>query len=241
MNIAAFGNAVFALAVFAAFASPALGASVTFVAPANASNGASSVSTADAYTANLGYAFKTGPSGLFDIDWVKLEMNNGASAGVSGSFKIAIHNTDNGTPYSAVAGSTAYATDTVSFTTPVTTNTNFELNLTSVQLPNITGYQLLPDTAYALFVYDSFSSNLALRRTHGFANGTTNDNYTVSSSFTMLDTFRNNVPNYTNAANSYPTFAISFGATEAIPEPSTLALLSIFVGGGLFRRRRTRD
>jgi hypothetical protein len=62
----------------------------------------------------------------------------------------------------------------------------------------------------------------------------------VTNGFTVLDTFRNNTPNYANSQGppvSYAAFAMSFGA---IPEPSTLALFSIFVGGGLLRRHRAR-
>jgi hypothetical protein len=236
----AFGNAVFALMACGAFASSALGATVAYVSLPTATNGSSTIPTSTSYTSNLGYAFKTGPSGSFDIDWVKLKLTSSTASG-SGTFKIAIHGTDNDTAYSAVASSTAYATDTVSYTLPGTSNTPFVLDLTAADLPNITGYSLLSNTAYSLFVYNS-SGGLALRRVQGLANGTTNDEYDVTNSFTMLDTFRNNTPNYTNNAGppaSYVAFPISFGTTEAIPEPSALALFSIFVGGGLLRRRRT--
>jgi hypothetical protein len=81
---------------------------------------------------------------------------------------------------------------------------------------------MLANTAYTLFVYNS-SGNLALRRTTGFANGTTNAFYTVSNGFTALDTFRNNTPNYSNTAGSFPGFQIAFGQT-VVPEPSTWAL-----------------
>jgi len=82
-----------------------------------ATNGSSSISSGTTYTTNLGYAFKTGGSGTFDIDWIKLELTSGATSG-SGSFKIWINGTDNDTPLSAVASSTVYAADTVTFTTP---------------------------------------------------------------------------------------------------------------------------
>jgi hypothetical protein len=70
------------------------------------------------------------------------------------------------------------------------------------------------------------------------ANGTTNDEYDVTNGFTMLDTFRNNTPNYASSGSSYVAFPISFGTTVAVPEPSVLALFSIFLGGGLLRRHR---
>jgi hypothetical protein len=238
MRIASLGYASFALMVLGAFAPSALGASVAYVAPVNASNGSSSIQPGSASTTNLGYAFKTGSSGPFDIDWVRLELTSGAS-NASVSFKISIYSTNNEIPYSAVVGSTEHATDTVTITTPATANTPFELNLNASQIQNIAGYQLLPNTSYALFVNGS-SGSIALRRTQGLANGTSNDNYTVSNGFTMLDTFRNNGPNYANIGGSYVTFAMSFGGTAAVPEPSALALFSVFVGGGLLRRRRTR-
>jgi hypothetical protein len=241
MKTTAFGNAAFALAVLGAFASPALGASVTYVAGPSLSdlNGSSSISSGTIYSTNLGYAFRTGSSGTFDIDWIKLELTSGASSG-SGSFKISLHNTDNWTAYSAVAGSTVHAADTVNFTTPSTANTPFELTLTSGNLPTISAYSLLPDTVYALFVNSQSGSAIALRRNQNLANGTTNDAYTVTNGFTMLDTFRNNTPNYTNGTG-YPAFAISFGGElSAVPETSNMAFLAVLVGSGLVRRHRAR-
>jgi hypothetical protein len=69
--------------------------------------------------------------------------------------------------------------------------------------------------------------------------------YTVTNGFTVLDTFRNNTPNYANSQGppvSYAAFAMSFGV-ETVPEPSTycMALAGLACGGySLFRRRRTR-
>jgi hypothetical protein len=240
MRVAAFGNAVFALAVLGAFASPALGASVTYVAGPSDTNGSSSIQSGTTYTTNLGYAFKTGSSGTFDIDWIKLELTSGAASG-SGSFKIWLQSTNNELAYSAVAGTTEHAADTVSFTTPSTSNTPFELTLTSGNLPNISAYSLLPDTVYALFVNGQSGSGIALRRKHGLADGTTNDAYTVTNGFTMLDTFRNNAPNYSNSTGSYPAFAISFGGeVSAVPETSNMAFLAVLLGSGLVRRHRAR-
>jgi hypothetical protein len=217
-----------------------LGASVTYVAGPNDLNGSSSIQSCTTYTTNLGYAFKTGSSGTFDIDWIKLGLTSGASSG-SGSFKISLHNTDNAIAYSAVAGSTVHAADTVSFTTPAASNTPFELTLTSGILPNISAYSLSPNTAYALFVNGLSGSALALRRKQGLTYETTNDAYTVTNGFTMLDTFRNSSPNYTNSPGSYPAFAISFGGeVSAVPETSNMAFLAVLVGSGLVRRHRAR-
>jgi hypothetical protein len=246
MKTTAFGNAAFALAVLGAVASSALGASVTYVAGPSDLNGSSTISAITptyTYTTNLGYAFKTGSSGTFDIDWIKLGLTSGVANG-SGSFKISLHNTNNAIAYSAVADTTEYAADTVSFTTPSTANTAFELTLTSGNLPTISAYSLLPDTVYALFVNSQSGSGIALRRKQGLANGTTNDAYTVTNGFTMLDTFRNNTPNYANSQGppvSYAAFAISFGGeVSAVPETSNMAFLAVLVGSGLVRRHRAR-
>jgi hypothetical protein len=239
MKLAALGNAVVALAVFGAFGSSASGASVAYVAPANASNSNATLPTGTAYTSNLGYAFKTGPSGSFDIDWVKVGLYSSASSGTSLSFKISLRNTDNETAYSAVAGTTEHAADTVNFTVPA--SGNFDLNLTSAELPNITSHKLLANSAYALFVNSAAGGHLGLRRTTGFANGTTNAQYTVSNGFTVLDTFRNNTANYTNTPGSHPTLDISFGGeVSAVPETSNMAFLAILLGSGLVRRQRAR-
>jgi hypothetical protein len=239
MKIAAFANAVFGLMVFGGGASSALGATVTYITLPLANNGSSSLPTATSYTSNLGYAFKTGASGPFDIDWVSLEMTSGLS-NTSGTFKIAIHSTTDDIPYSAVADSTAYATDVVNFTTPVTPSTPFTLHFSADDLPNIKDYDLLPNETYSLILYNT-SSSIALRRTQGLANGTTNDAYTVDSGFTVLDTFRNNTANYTNSANSYPAFAISFGATtSAIPEPAQSVGLASFLASALLLRYRRK-
>ncbi|MEI7702210.1 MAG: hypothetical protein WCK86_20610 [Planctomycetia bacterium] len=163
------------------------------------------------------------------------------------SFKISIHGTDNQTAYSAVANSSVYASDTVTVTTPGTANTPFTVNFTAAEIPNIANYQLLSNTAYSMFV-NSSSGSIALRRTQGYANGTTNDKYTVTNGFVVLDTFRNNTANYSNSTGSYPTFQMSFGSTAsaptAVPEPTTMGLCSLLVGGVLvrsYRRKTTRS
>ena len=235
------GNAIFALMVFGALASPALGATVAYVSlPTGMTNGSASIQAGTDYTTNLGYAFKTGPSGNFDVDWIILELTSGAAAG-SGLFKISIHGTDNDTAYLAVPSSTVYAADTVSFTTPASPNSPFELALGVDDIPNISAYSLLPNTAYSIFINSLSGSPLALRRAQGLANGTTNDAYDVTNGFTVLDTFRNNGANYMNNAgppSSHPAFAISFGTTSAVPEPSSsLGTLGILAAGMMIRRR----
>lgn len=233
----------FALMLINAFSisGVASGGTITYVKPSNATDSNPNWPSGTAYTNNSGIAFTTGSSGPFDIDWVDLGLNTSNVTSGSASLTVALRSTNNSTPYSAVAGGTEYARDTVSFLMPPATYQYFNVNLTSLDLPNITSYSLLSNTSYALILYAP-SQNIALGRTTGFANGTTNNFYTVTNGFTMLDTFRNNSPNYTNNTDSYPTFAISFGANTAaaVPEPSVLGIAGLVAGGGLFRRLRKR-
>ena len=123
---------------------------------------------------------------------------------------------------------------------PTSTATNFSLNLSPADFPNISSYVMSGTTPYSL-ILNSATPNptFGLQRTTGYANGTTNDFYTVSDGFVALDTFRNTGANYTNTTNSYPTLSIAFG-TVAVPEPSTLALAAIagLVGLAAVARRR---
>jgi hypothetical protein len=66
----------------------------------------------------------------------------------------------------------------------------------------------------------------------------------VTNGFTVLDTFRNNTPNYSNSPGSYAAFAMSFGTTQATPipeiDPSGVGSVLALVSGalGLLERRR---
>lgn len=214
-------------------------ADITWFGPADPMNSNATWPTVNGtYTQNMGVAFTTGSSGPFSMDWVSLKLNTSGITSGSASIAIAIRNTTNPTAYSAVAGTTEYAKDTVAFTMPTTTGTAFTLNLTSTEMPNITSYAMTASTSYALIVYAP-NVNIGLERHAGYANGTTNSFYTVSSGFVALDTFRNNSPNYTNTANSFPTLGISFGET-VVPEPSTWALggVAALVCAAVARRRR---
>jgi hypothetical protein len=214
---------------------------ITYVSPSLASNSnATWTSGGTNYTTNYGIAFTTGPSGPFDIDWVDVGLSTASSGVSAASLTVALHAATNSTPYSAVASATAYATDTVSFSMPATSATDFTLQLTSSDLVNISNYSLQSNTSYALILYAP-SANFAIQRTSGIANGQTNNNYDVTNGFVMLDTFRNNAPNYTNTSGSYPTLAISFGANAAsVPEPSVVGIGMILAAGGLAGRIRKR-
>jgi hypothetical protein len=211
----------------------------TWVEPTDAANGSSSVPTSTTYTSNLGIVFKTGSSGTFSMDWLRLSLTSGTSG--AASFSVQLRNTDSETPYVGVAGTTLHASDTINFTRPTPINTPFDVTFTAADAPNLMGYTMQPNTAYALMI-NSASPSFALRRTQGYADGTTNGKYTVTYGFSVLDTFRNNTENYSNSAGSYPSFHIAFGANapSAVPEPAGAgaALLLGSAGMALVRRRK---
>lgn len=216
----------------------ALGA---FIAPANAPNSNVNWPGGSSFSNNFGIAFTTGSSGPFDIDWIDLGLNTSTATSGSASLTIALRSTTNSTAYSAVAGTTEFAKDVVTFSMPTTTSTAFTLNLGSAQLPNISAYSLASNASYALILYAP-TSNIGMGRTTGFAQGTTNNFYTVTNGFTMLDTFRNNSANLNNNASSYPTLAISFGANPtpppAVPEPTSMAIFGLGALGMAYLARR---
>ena len=191
------------------------------------------------YSQNFGIAFKTGSAGPFSMDWLQLILSSsGVTGGPTATLKVALRNTTNDIAYSAVAGTTEYALDTVSFTLPATTNTLFDVHFDLLGIPNLAAFEMQPDTSYALILY-SPSVGIGMARHTGHANGTTNDKYTTSEGFAVLDTFRNNTANYMNTTNSHPTLSISFGAASAVPEPGPCVYLAAFAGGSLLFRRRT--
>ena len=193
------------------------------------------------YTTNYGIAFKTGANGPYSIDWITIGLNSASSSNLSASFKVSLRNTTDTTPYSAAAGSTEHAVDTVSFTTPATTSTNFDLALTATQLPNISAFAMSANTAYSLIIYNSSANNVGIQRQTGLAQGTTNNQYTVGGGFSMLNTFKNN-NQYTNTANSYPTLDISFGQiTGEVPEPTSMAIFGLGTAAVFFKTRRRKQ
>ena len=215
-------------------ATTAFATNVTWFGPSQAVNSNASFSASTGYTNNYGVAFTTGSSGTFTMSWLDLQLGQGSTGG-NWTLTVALHDTTNSTAYSAVAGSTAYATDTVTITAG---GTYFTANLTAAQIPNITNFAMQANTSYALIIYNAPSTSAISRRT-GYANGTTNSFYTVSNGFTALNTFRNNNPNYTNTANSFPTLGISFGASaSAVPGSGAVAMLGLSAIPGLRRRRR---
>ena len=168
------------------------------------------------------------------MDWATIILNTSTVTAGSASFTLELRNTTNATAYSAVAGTSSYATDVVSFTMPTTTATSFTLSLTAADIPNISSYEMAADTAYSLILYAP-SIGIGMGRTTGYASGTTNNNYTVNSEFSALNTFRNN-STYQNSGSSFPSLAISFGE-NTVPEPTSI-FLTAFAGGAMLLRRK---
>jgi hypothetical protein len=197
----------------------------TWFGPSSPHNSNATIPSGTSYTSNFGVAFVAGSAGDNSIDWLQFDLNTAGQLDGAASFKVELRNTTNDVAYSAVAGTTSYALDSVSFSMPTTSSTYFSLFLDSTAIPNISSYSLVSGQSYALIVYDR-SHGIAIARTSGLAQNTTNDYYTTSNGFQALDTFRNNTPNYSNTTGSYPAFRIAFGSTTAIPEPSATAILA---------------
>ena len=244
LSIRASGIAASTLILFGSapllFAGVAHASDVTYFAPSAPSDSNQNWPSGTSYTNNYGVAFLTG-SGIPLIDWVKIGLNTSSSTSGDGTIKIALRDTTNSTPYSAVAGTTGFALDTVSFKAPTTTQTNFELTLDSSKIPNIASYVLSPSTTYALILYDRTGGSWGLQRKTNYASGTTNNFYTTSNGFVALNTFRNN-STYSSGPSSYPTLDISFGATSSPPTevPGPLPLLGVGAAFGWSRRLRKR-
>jgi hypothetical protein len=229
--------AVVGMLVFGA-AAPA--AQVTWFGPSQAANSNATWTAGATSAQNYGVAFVSGTASSYSMEWLSIGLNTSSSGTTgSGSLVVELRDTDNLTPYSAVSGTTLYASDTITFSGPTTAATNFAVNLSSANFPNISSYAMTGTSGYSLRLWGP-SANYGIQRTTGYANGTTNNFYTVSDGFVALDTFRNNNPNYTNTTNSYPTLSIAFGAV-AVPEPATCASLLAglgFTGIVAWRRRR---
>lgn len=242
INTTGTGRAIAILAIAISFAGSASASVTTWVAPKAAPDSNANWPGGTAYTNNFGIAFKTGSSGTFSLDWLKLSLNSSTVTAASATLKVELRDTTTTTAYSAAAGTTAYTEDTITLALPETTSTWFDVSLTAAGAPNLMAYTLQPNTAYSLILYAP-SRSIGMGRKVGYANGTTNDQYAVSDGFTVLGTLRNNSPNYTNGTNSYPTIGISFGATVAaagVPEPAGAASAILLGSAGmtLVRRRK---
>ena len=179
--------------------------------PTAVDNGGGTFTVNASYTSNYGVAFKTGASGPYRMQWVKLNLTSGlASSNIT--VKLSLRDTTNSTAYSAVAGANEYAVDTLNITTPTTANTPFTLNLDPTTIPNIAAYTMSADTSYAL-ILNGASANLAIRRTNGYLPNTTNNYYTLNDGFTVLNTFKNTAI-YMATSTNYPSLHFFFGTWQ---------------------------
>ena len=227
--------------VVAVACSVAHAANVTWFGPSQASN-SNATWTGTTSAQNYGVAFVSGTASTYSMDWLAIGLNTSSMTTGSGSLVVELRNTTSLTPYSALPGTTLYATDTISFSCPTAPSTSFMVNLAAAEFPNISSFAMTGTTGYSLKLWGP-SGTFGILRTTGYANGTTNNFYTVSDGFVALDTFRNNAANYQNNPTSYPTLSIAFG-TSVVPEPAAagmvLAGLAGLAGCGysLGRRRR---
>lgn len=218
---------------------PAEAATVTWFGPSASSNSNASWTAGGTSAQHFGVAFKTGSAASsYSMGWLRIGLSTAGSAtSGSGSLKVSLRSTDNTTAYSAIAGTTVHAEDTITFTSPTTAATNFFIDLVPDNFTNISAFDMSADTGYALVLWGP-SAGFGIQRTTGYANGTTNDFYTVNDGFVALDTFRNGTANWANITGvSYPTLSIAFGGS-AVPEPATFALFGFSVAGLALRTRR---
>jgi hypothetical protein len=245
---------VSAVLIHAAASSTALASNVTWFAPSAAANGNASIGTSSdplsgsLSAGNLGVAFTTGSAGPFTMSWLNLTLygpSDALTAPGSFSFKIALHATSNSTVGSAVAASTAYATDTVTFSAGDLVPGYQTKTLTASQLTNVMGYAMAANTSYALIIYDYEALTYTggtpgVGRQQGLytSAAAAAAAYSVTNGFTALNTFRNNTT-WSIAAGNFPTLGISFGATaSAVPGSGAMAMLGMTLIPGLRRRRR---
>jgi hypothetical protein len=216
---------------------------VTWFGPVNPSN-SSATWTGSTENQHYGVAFVSGPAGNYTMDWMSIGLSTGTT-GISGAgtLVVELRDTTNLTPYSALSGSTVFASDTIAFSSPLTQATFFTVMLDAADFPNISSYAMAANTGYALRLWGP-SSGYGIQRTTAYAQGTTNQFYEVNEGFVALDTFRNGSADYTNSPGSHPTLAIAFGSV-AVPEASTagLALAAAIgaVGWRLLRRRKEQE
>jgi hypothetical protein len=133
------------------FGSAAQAAQVTWSGPSQAAN-SNATWTAGATTAqNYGVAFISGTASSYSMQWLSIGLNT-SSTGTSGSGSLVVElrDTTDLTPYSAVSGTTLYASDTITFSGPTTAATNFAVNLSAANFPNISSYAMTGTTGYSL-------------------------------------------------------------------------------------------
>ena len=177
-----------------------------------------------------GIAFTAGPSGPFTINTINFMGKDPLThSAFIETFTLDLRNTTSTTPGSARAGTTLYASDTVSLL--VDTTTAFvTYYLTTADLPNISAYSLIGGQSYSLSLYNSSNVDFALGRTTG-----SNYAYTTAGGFTVLGTISNDNPNPSGPTMS---FSMDIGYLSAVPEPSEWAAISFGVLGMVWVAKR---
>ena len=184
-----------------------------------------------AYTTNFGICFKVEDTFNLSesIKYIRLALNSSSQSG-TGSLTVELRSATTSTAYTAVAGTTVYASDQISFSLPNTTLTNFNVILNEAQIPNIANYKLQENTSYALILYNA-NKTFAIGRRTGYAENTTNNYYSVANGLTVLNTIRNNAK-YSNTLSSFPTLSIAFGTSNSAPTDISLNNLTIAEDAG---------
>ena len=126
-----------------------------------------------------GLCFTAGSPGPFNLGKMRVTFFTPGNLGTV-TFKLDLRNTTT-TGSSAVAGTTLYASDTISLATPVAGGF-FTNDLTAAALPNISAYAMESGASYSLSFYACSTNAFSLARWAG--GGTTN--YTTTSGFVVL-------------------------------------------------------
>ncbi|MFI3199056.1 MAG: hypothetical protein QX196_12130 [Methylococcaceae bacterium] len=177
-----------------------------------------------------GFAFTVGPTGSFNIGTIDFIGISNAVGSNNYTFKLDLRNTTSTTAGSALAGSTLFASDTISVNTTGSAYKPF--NLTSTNIPNIFAYNLINGNSYSLIFYGVSSSTFNLGRVSG-----NNNNYTTTNGFTTLNSITNNNANYIGPVQSY---VVNIGPS-AVPVPGAVWLfLSGLMGVVSFNRRKNK-
>ncbi|MBS0661717.1 MAG: PEP-CTERM sorting domain-containing protein [Verrucomicrobia bacterium] len=184
----------------------------------------------DTWPTSLQIVFLTGAGGPYSIGLMTMDLYSFTTAGGTYSFTVALHDATD-TTTSALAGPTTLASDTVTFTLPVS-SAPFTLTLTAADLPNIASFGLQSTTAYAMTFYGASSGTaFSMLNNYGLSGG-----YTTTNGFTVLHSMNAN-------SGSIPTTSmVSFGSFTPVPEPVTVGPLLAGLGVlGLAMLRRLRS